>query len=279
MPFTISVIIPSKDVWRDGNVPRLIEDILQQSIQPDEIIIVKGQSPAAAARNLGAGEASGDVLVFFDDDVRLGHGKVMENLIIPLKGDAGTGITGASQQIPAGANSFQKRYGKQVPRSTSRRVDRLTDSDMATTAAMGIRRETYWRVGGQDESLLRGEDPEFRYRVRKGGYRIVVAPDTWVYHPPPKSFRQALKANFSNGRGSARDRLYHSDSCIEVPEGHVGDFVLRTTATQRAERAFHRFLGSFIKGRWILLSMLAAHYAGWIGFALAERFSLSRKGS
>jgi glycosyltransferase involved in cell wall biosynthesis len=87
---TVSVIIPTKN--RSVDLARTIETLLQQTVQPLELIIVD-QSPtpsltkqisihthyihdptlsgASVARNVAMGQAQGDVWLFLDDDVLL----------------------------------------------------------------------------------------------------------------------------------------------------------------------------------------------------------------
>ena len=43
-----------------------------------------------------------------DDDVELGHERIIENLLKPFMEDDKMGITGVSQLLPENSNSFQK---------------------------------------------------------------------------------------------------------------------------------------------------------------------------
>ena len=55
----VSVIIPSLDGYRDGNVPRLLEDISRQSYRKLEVFVVKAVKPCGRAHNHGAQRAKG----------------------------------------------------------------------------------------------------------------------------------------------------------------------------------------------------------------------------
>jgi len=80
----VSVIIPSLDGHRSGNVEKLLTDLEQQTVQDFEILMPIGIKPNGKARNEGVRKAKGRYLVCIDDDVRLGHERVIENLLAPL---------------------------------------------------------------------------------------------------------------------------------------------------------------------------------------------------
>ena len=259
----ISVIIPSRDGSRDGNVPRLVEEIRRQTLEPDEIRIVKGEFPCSRAHNVCVKIAKYDMIVFFDDDVRLSDDHVIEKLVCPIIEDSSIGISGASQRIPKISNTFQRRYAAQIDRVESEIVDKIVDSDMATHAGMAILKNVFWEVGGENENLKRGDDPEFRHRIRKAGYRIVIAPNTWVYHPPPKKLSLAVKSSFINGMGAAHDYLFDPDLIIEVPNGHVEDFVPKRSFKYRALRAVYKVAESIIYGKEILFLTNLSYHLGY----------------
>ena len=81
----ISVVIPSRDGTRGGNVDRLLDNLRSQTRQDFEVILAIGFSPNGHARNQGVKPARGKYLVCIDDDVTLGHERVLENLIKPFE--------------------------------------------------------------------------------------------------------------------------------------------------------------------------------------------------
>ncbi len=90
----ISVIIPSFDGIRGGNVEKLKHDLDAQTLKPHEVILSIGISPNGKARNEGVKKASGNFYVFIDDDVTLGCNDMLEKLIRPFFEDPSIGMTG-----------------------------------------------------------------------------------------------------------------------------------------------------------------------------------------
>ena len=260
----ISVIIPSFDGYRGGNVPKLLDDLKRQSIKDFELHVVKGIMPNGKARNEGVRLAKCDYLVFIDDDVRLGNEFVLGNLIKTLKQDEGIGIAGASRLLPPDANNFQKRVSKELPRTTFPVVKDIVETDMATHDCMAMRKEIYESVGGEHEKLVRGTDPDLRYRIRKKGLKVVVIPDTWIYHPLPDNLKHLIQKAFKNGIGAAWVFKNFPHLVYEAPEGNVRDFVPKRNFPYRVIRGLMRILIALFRFKFILLSFQIAYAYGYV---------------
>ena len=260
----VSVIIPSLDGYRGGNLPKLLEDLNKQTVHDFEVIIVKGESPCARSHNMGVQSASGEIIVFFDDDIILGNNKIIDNLIKPIIKDKSIGISGASQLIPPDANRFQKKCSKEFDRFEFPVVSEMVESDMATHAAKAIRKEVFTGVGQENEKLIYGDDPDLRYRVRQAGYKIVVVPDTWIYHPPPKDLSSFLRITFRRGKGAAQDFRHYPDLIYETPPANATIFVPRRTFLYRALRFFSQNIEAIINLKLIFLSVRISYGLGYI---------------
>ncbi len=204
----ISIIIPS---WT-GEITRLRESIARQTLKNIELQVVRGVSPAARARNVGASRAKGDILLFIDDDAYLGSAITIETLVKLLETNLSIAISGSSKLVPPAATSFQKAVARQVPRMIYpvEPVDLESNPPLegygytaVTTTCCAVRREVFEQVGGFDETLLTGEDTEFFYRVRRNGYRLFIAGNCWVYHDPPSGISILLRKSFKYGIGHA----------------------------------------------------------------------------
>src|SRR5205085_765347 len=87
-------------------------------------------------------------------------------------------------------------------------------------------------VGGFSDELVRGVDTEFFYRVRRLGYRFILVPYTWVYHPAPSSMRGLLRKHFLYGVGHAqevqRDPVRAAGRNLRTPLHALAYFLFRT---------------------------------------------------
>lgn len=198
----VSIIIPSLDGCRDGNVERLVSDINNQTFQDIEIRLIKGIRPNGKARNEGSKDAKGRILIFIDDDIRLGNDKVLENLIRPLESDDDLAMTGASVKIYDDARYFQKEYNK--IRNFSSPVKNTIDyKGRVGHACLAVKKYIFQELGGENEDLIRGTDVDLNVRIKAKGYKVAVAPNTWVYHLMPNSITKLIKEAFDCGFGAA----------------------------------------------------------------------------
>ena len=205
----VALVIPSLD----GEVEPLLRSVRRQTLQPAEVAVVKGVRPNGRARNQGVAGTSAPLLVFVDDDATLGDEHVIANLVAPLLADPTIGVTGASKLLPPGAPLFQRWVAREVPRVVHPMVQEPLESNPdppsyyceITTTCCAMRRAVWEESGGFDETLLRGVDTEFFVRVRRRGYRFVLVPRTWAYHPAPATLRALLRKQFFYGVGHAQE--------------------------------------------------------------------------
>jgi glycosyltransferase involved in cell wall biosynthesis len=247
---TVSVIIPSGDASRSDNLELLVADLRAQTLPPNEIEIVRGIAPNGRARNGGVEKTTGEILVFLDDDVRLGTPDIIHSFVDHLTHCPGLGLVGTSQLLPPQSTAFQRRCAQQIPRSRSPVMNSLTESDMVTTQCCAIRRATLAEVGGFHDRIIRGVDPELRGRVRQAGYRIAVVPHAWHYHPMPHTLRALLRMAWRNGAASAYARKHFPETVLFNPEGHVAVFEARPSLPSRVLRNLGRLSLSVLTGHW-----------------------------
>lgn len=206
----VAVVIPSLR----GEAAALEAEARAQSRPPDAIVVVAGVRPNGRARNEGVRRTDAEILVFVDDDARLGDATVIERLVRPLIEDATIGVTGTAKLLPPDAPAFQRRVAREVPRIEHAVVEEPLESNPPlagpglseiTTTCAALRREVWARAGGFDETLVRSVDPEFFRRVRRLGLRFVLVPRAWVWHPAPATFRALMRKQFLYGVGHAQE--------------------------------------------------------------------------
>jgi GT2 family glycosyltransferase len=206
----LSVVIPSYDGDRGGNLSKLVDDLKAQTYKSLEIIVSAGEFPNGHARNVGVALASSSskYYAFFDDDVRLGHEDVLKNFIVALS-DPRIGLVGASQLPPIGSSWKQIWLGYDLAKAKFKIQKETVDTEMATHAGMACRRLVWEEMGGESDTLITGTDTDLRDRLRMSDYRVVVIHKTWVYHPLPNSFRKVLISAARNGKHQVAYRRKH----------------------------------------------------------------------
>ena len=155
----------------------------------------------AAMNNLGAGHATGDVLVFMNDDVEPLESEWLTAMLAQTnRRDVGT--VGAKLVYPSGAiqhagivigimegaghlhrNTFGSPYWNWLP--FTRNVSAVTG------ACLAIRKNVFEELGGFDESFpVNYNDVDLCLRARQSGYEVIVEPAALLRHYECRS-RQA----------------------------------------------------------------------------------------
>lgn len=263
-PPRISIIIPTRDGERRGLLGALLSDLSRQSIGDFEVLLVIGDPRQGRAINRGVAAARAGVIATMDDDTVIGHDDLLERLLDALAADPSIGIVGASTVTPPGSSRFQRAACRQIPRRSFPVQDAVTDSDMVQHPCLAMRRDRFLEIGGEDEDLIRGLDPLLRHKVRRMGWRVVVAPHCWVGHPLPEGLASVLRMYFRNGRGSAFAQRNHPDRIVQLDAGFRGDrFEAERSFPRRALRHPLRLAGALARGHWIGAAAQLAYVAGY----------------
>ena len=232
----VCVVVPSLS----GEVAGLLSSLASQTVQPCQLEVVGNVRPSGRARNLGVRRTTAPIVVFVDDDAVLGHHRTIENLLAPFV-DPTIGVVGAAKLLPAESSWFQRRVARQVPRIEPPVVATLTEANPpldrfgytdVTTTCCAVRRDALEGCGGFDEELVCGVDSEFFVRVRRGGHGIVLAPQTWAFHPAPASLGRLMTKHFFYGIGYAQEVQRHPERAagryLTTPVHAAAYLVLRT---------------------------------------------------
>lgn len=270
----VSIIIPSLDGYRNGNVPRLLADLKRQTFKDFEVHVIKGVVPNGRARNVGAKKAKGDIFVFIDDDVEIGSDDLIEKLIEPLFRDSSIGLIGPSFTMPKDSNKFQRYLAKQLPRSEFIPKEDMLETDMVTHACMAITAKLFWQIGGENEILPRGSDPDLRYRIRQKGFKIVGRKGIFVYHPVPENLIKLIEYSFFAGLSSGISFRLNPDLIYDVAQrpDFKENYVTNKGLPYRIFRAFFRLFKDLVSFNFLLF---ISHIFNAVGYIVGLLFKKS----
>lgn len=208
----ISVIVPANNA--EKTIAQCLDGLAAQTKPADEIIVVDDGSRdatgeiaqtrgvrvlrqsnlgAAAARNVGAQNARGEVVLFIDADC-VPDAHWIEAMTAPfadvsIVGAGGMKQTNQRSLVPAFIQmEFDYRYA-QV------RAHRYIDFIDSGTAA--YRRDVFLKNGGFDPRLFDAEDVDLSYRLSEQDYRMAFAADAMVYDAHPESLIDYLRRKFT----------------------------------------------------------------------------------
>jgi len=211
----LSVVIPAYNAA--ATLPATLAALARQTIPADtfEIIVVddgsrddtaavaaaagasvirqENQGPAVA-RNTGASDARGDILVFTDADCEPAETFLAE-IARPFEDPTVSGAQGIYRTrqtglVPRFAQlEFEDRYVY---------ASRFPCLDLVATYAAAFRRAVFAEAGGFDAAYptANNEDTELSYRLCRLGHQLVLAPRAVVFHRHPANIAHYLHIKF-----------------------------------------------------------------------------------
>jgi cellulose synthase/poly-beta-1,6-N-acetylglucosamine synthase-like glycosyltransferase len=198
-----------------ASLSRLLAALQAQSVPPAEVVVADGGSdPRTAALIEGAARAGQPVRLVPAAGACRGRGR---NLAIsathaPLVALIDGGCLPEPDWLERllaqlhGSPGCQAVFGVVRPETDTRFAEcvaivvataqRLPDGRRAmspSVASLLLRREVWEQVGGFPEDLRTGEDLIFLERIRRGGFRIELAPEAVVHWKAPRTLRGLLR--------------------------------------------------------------------------------------
>ena len=225
----VSIIITARN--EEKYLPMLFEDILNQTfpLQNIEVVLMDSNSTdntrlvmeefkknneilsvqivtnerqiQAAGFNEGVKHATGDVVLKIDAHSRIPADFVQKNVDEIL---AGAYVCGGNRPTVVDSNDdFSKTLHIVEESALGSSIANYRKSDVkrkVNSIFHGMyRKEVFDKVGLADERLLRTEDNEFHYRVRKAGYDIIFNPEIESYQYIRPTFTKMIQQKFANG--------------------------------------------------------------------------------
>jgi len=224
---TCSLIIPAYN--SETTINLCLDAALNQSVSKDtyEIIVVDDGSidntanvvskydsvklirqsnhGPATARNHGAKEANGDILIFTDSDCEI-DADFIKNILSQF--DENTQIVGVQGGYKTKQKEFIAQFGQAEIETRYIKMEKNRYIDFIGTYAAAYRADVFQQYGGFDISFPAacGEDVEFSYRLNEDGHKLVFYKRAFVYHLHPSLLKKYLRVKFY--RGFWRVRLH-----------------------------------------------------------------------
>lgn len=233
----ISVVIPVKNGGAD--LARCLEAIAGQAVDEEvEVVVVDSGSTDGSVtvarshgavvheippsefghgrtRNLGAGLAQGETLVFTSQDAHSAGSDWLARLVAPLAD--GEDVAGAyGRQLPHDDASPPEQYFLDFLYGPEPRIQRLEGDGEPSfeqtlfsnvNAAMP---RSVWEAFPFADDLIMSEDQEWSRRVLRAGRALVYVPDAVVHHSHRYSVAAAFRRFFDSGVSA--ERSYSADS-------------------------------------------------------------------
>ncbi len=178
-------------VVNDGSTDNTAEIV---SHYPGVRLINQANLGPAAARNRGAKEAKGAIILFTDDDC-IPMNDWLSSMIAPFEDPNVIGVKGAyrTRQRSLIARFVQIEYEDRY-----RIMASLPYIDFIDTYSAGFRRDRFMEMNGYDISfpVACAEDVELSYRMSARGWLMKFVPGALVFHTHPDSLSRYLKKKY-----------------------------------------------------------------------------------
>jgi len=204
----VSVVLLTKN--SASTIQKSIESIFQQTRQPDEVVVVDGNSNDGTlelvrkypvklltepglgfgyARNLGVKNALGDIVVFHDSDC-YADSDLIENVLSHFCSNPKiVGVTGKTclWNTESPVARFLAHVGGRTSMPKEKRFVKI-----APTMNLALRRGVIDKVGGFDETLIRCEDTDLTYKISKS-HKILYEPNAVIWFKGSPNLRAASR--------------------------------------------------------------------------------------
>ncbi len=171
----------------------------------------------AEPNNIGAKNAKGDFFLFLNNDTEVDPNFVGE-MVKVLQQDSKIAICQSLLLKPNGevdsSGDFIDTLGRAY--SSKDKVSEVKKILSARGASMMIRKESFWDLGGFDKKFFASyEDVDLGWRAWIWGYKIVIVPNSVVYHKGGQTVKQNLQeVRFHGVKNSLVFRLANFETAL-----------------------------------------------------------------
>jgi peptidoglycan/xylan/chitin deacetylase (PgdA/CDA1 family)/GT2 family glycosyltransferase len=206
----------------DGSTDGTAEALRALSVPFALTVLEQPTAGAAAARNAGASAASGEILLFLDDDMEAHpsllaeHDRSLREGADLVLGDLPLHPDSPANVLSAGVGSWARSRRERL----ASHPDEVPLEDLLT-GQLSIPRTVFERLGGFDSGFTRdglfgGEDIDFGYRVLKAGCRVEFNPAAISYQYFDVDPAEFLRREYEAGRGAQELALKHPERGAEL---------------------------------------------------------------
>ncbi len=208
---SVSVAIPVYNGEKYVSV--CIESLLNQTMKPDEIIVIDdgstddtieiaSQHPIkllkheknkglAEARNTSLKNAVGDIIIFIDCDAKA-ENDYIENMVKNYTEDTIAGVGGKAIEIPLGglANNYRSLFNVQE-------WGERGETDFLRGVCFSFRKAVLEEIGGFNPyHRTNGEDVDICRRIVNRGYKLIYDPAVKVFHKRDDDMKSFLSQTY-----------------------------------------------------------------------------------
>lgn len=238
------------------------------------LLRTRGQQGPAVARNLGAGQARGEFLLFLDADCSVGPETLSQAASELRDGEALDALFGSYDDEPAAPG-----WVAQYKNLQHHWVHQQGSPDASTfwAGCGAVRRRVFLDLGGFDEARYPRptiEDIELGYRLRASGRRIRLAREVQVKHHKAWSLRSVVQSDLL-------DRGIPWSELLAGREGPADELNLGWTGRLSAGAVVLLLASLFlalVEPRWALLTGVIMAALLWLNRDF-YRFLSSKRGA
>lgn len=174
---------------------KIVSDFILKSAYPLILLNQKNSGPAKA-RNVGAGIAKGELLIFLDSDCITPENWI-EEMTRPVHGK--TIGSNCGYKVQNGQFLIARYIGFEIARRHERMIDKKINTSGTYSAC--FKKAAFFEAGGFDTMYRNasGEDFDLAFNIHKKGYEIFFTGATFVFHTHPDTLGKYLRQQFWRG--------------------------------------------------------------------------------
>ncbi len=174
---------------------------------PVRIIDLGKNGGLSNARNVGAREATGEIIAYTDDDCEPDSNWLY---YIAKAFDADNVGAAGGPNITPTDDSFMAKCSSQAPGAPTHVLIHDREADHVPGCNLAIRKDVLNLVGGFDTTFrIAGDDVDMEWRIQEAGYIVRFTPAAYVFHHRRDKIKTYIKQQYNYGISEAFVRQRH----------------------------------------------------------------------